>query len=62
MMLGEVKPDLLDALGVDTVRVGLPTNIYGFRNDGWKPWTTFDGTPVLVPDKFQQTRTTTASC
>ncbi len=52
MMLGEAKADLLDALGVDTVRVGLPTNIYGFRNDGWKPWTTFDGTPVLVPEKF----------
>lgn len=52
MMLGEVKTDLLDALGVDTVRVGLPTNIYGFRNDGWKPWTAFDGTPVLVPEKF----------
>jgi hypothetical protein len=55
MMLGEVKPDLLGALGVDTVRVGLPTNIYGFRNDGWKPWATFSGTPVLVPEKFPTT-------
>ena len=51
-MLGEVTPDLLDSLGVDAVRVGLPTNIYGFRNEDWKPWTTFDGTPVLVPSAF----------
>ena len=51
-MLGEVTEDLLDRLGVDVVRVGLPTNIYGFRNDDWKPWTTFDGTPVLVPGGF----------
>jgi hypothetical protein len=51
-MLGEVTRDLLDVLGIDAVRVGLPTNIFGFRNDEWKPWTTFDGTPVLVPGAF----------
>jgi hypothetical protein len=51
-MLGEVMPDLLDAIGADVVRVALPTNIYGFRNDDWKPWTAFDGTPVLVPGGF----------
>ena len=51
-MLGEVTQDLLDALGVDTARVSLPTNMFGFRNDDWKPWTTFDGTPVLVPGEF----------
>ena len=51
-MLGEVTPDLLDYLGVDAVRVGLPNNFYGFRNEDWKPWTTFDGTPVLVPGEF----------
>jgi hypothetical protein len=51
-MLGEIRLDLLDALGVDTVGLGLPTNFFGFRNDGWKPWTTFDGVPVLVPAGF----------
>ena len=51
-MLGEVTPNLLDCLGIDAIRVGLPTNVYGFRNEDWKPWTTFDGTPVLVPGKF----------
>jgi hypothetical protein len=51
-MLGEVTPDLLDALGVDAVRVGQRNNFYGFANDEWKPWTTCDGTPVLVPGLF----------
>jgi hypothetical protein len=51
-MLGEVTADLIEVLGLDAVRVGLPNNIYGFRNDDWKPWTTFDGTPVLVPGLF----------
>ena len=26
--------------------------MFGFENAGWKPWTTFDGTPVLVPERF----------
>ena len=51
-MLGEIAPDLIDALGVDVVGVGLPTNFFGFENEGWKEWTTFDGTPVLVPGAF----------
>lgn len=51
-MIGEVTHDLLDALGADVVRVGLPTNVFGFPNDGWKSWKTFDGTPVLVPGGF----------
>ena len=51
-MLGEVGPDLIDALGVDVIGVGLPTNFFGFANEDWKPWTTFDGTPVLVPGGF----------
>ena len=50
--LGEVQLDLADALGVDVVAVGLATNSFGFVNEGWKPWTTFDGTPVLVPGLF----------
>ncbi len=49
---GEIGPDLLDALGVDVVGLGGPTTIMGFRNEGWKSWTTFGGTPVLVPEGF----------
>lgn len=51
-MLGEIKPDLLDALGVDVLPLVSPKNLFGFRNENWKPWTFFDGTPVLVPEKF----------
>jgi hypothetical protein len=51
-MLGEIKPDLMDALGIDVIGLGLPATLFGFRNEGWKPWTTFEGTPVLVPEGF----------
>jgi len=51
-MLGEIAPDLRDALNVDTVSLGGPYNIFGFKNEGWKPWKLLDGTPVLVPELF----------
>jgi len=51
-MLGEIKPDLMQALGVDVIGVGRPGTMFGFRNEGWKSWTTFGGTPVLVPEGF----------
>ena len=51
-MLGEIKPDLIEALGVDVVGLGLPRTMFGFENKDWKPWTTFDGTPVMVPGAF----------
>ncbi len=51
-MLGEIKPDLIDALGVDIVPLVGQKTMFGFKNEGWKPWTTFDGTPVLVPEGF----------
>ena len=49
-MLGEIAPDLQDALGVDVVGLGSAKTMFGFENENWKPWTTFDGTPVLVPE------------
>jgi len=51
-LLGEIEDDLLDALGVDVVSLAPMTTAFGFRNEGWKPWSTFAGTPVLVPDGF----------
>jgi hypothetical protein len=51
-LLGEIAPDLQDALGVDVVALGGPTSMFGFEFKNWKPWTTFDGTPVLVPGDF----------
>ncbi|HHW10980.1 MAG TPA: methyltransferase [Firmicutes bacterium] len=51
-MLGEIKPDLARLLGVDVVALNGPRNMFGFANTGWRPWRTPDGTPVLVPEKF----------
>jgi len=51
-MLGEVAADLRAALGIDVVNLPGAKNMFGFANADWKPWRTFDGTDVLVPDKF----------
>lgn len=51
-MLGEIAPDLIDALGIDILPLPGPRNFFGFPNQNWKPWTLFDGTPVLVPQDF----------
>ena len=52
LMLGEVAPDLAGALGIDVVRLATTGTMFGYRAEGWKEWTTFDGTPVLVPQAF----------
>jgi hypothetical protein len=54
-MLGEAGPDLLDALGADAVGVRPRGTRFGFPADGWKEWRLFDGTPVLVPGRFNTT-------
>jgi hypothetical protein len=51
-LLGEIKPDLMDALGVDVIGLGSQKTLFGFKNEGWKPWTFHDGTPALVPEGF----------
>ena len=51
-MLGEVGPDLWEALGVDVVGLDTGTTMFGFKNEGWRSWRLFDGTPVLVPGGF----------
>ncbi len=51
-MLGEIAPDLQDRLGVDVVGLGGLDTLFGFKNEDWKPWTFWDGTPLLVPGKF----------
>lgn len=51
-MLGEIKLDLVDALGVDFVPLKGTGTLFGFKKEGWKPWTAFDGTPMLVPAGF----------
>jgi len=54
-ILGEIDDDLLDSLGVDAVGFGRRETFFGFRKEGWKEWRLFDGTPVLVPGKFNTT-------
>ncbi|NLE44448.1 MAG: methyltransferase [Chloroflexi bacterium] len=51
-MLGEIGLDLMDVLGVDVISLGGKTTLFGYPNEGWKLWTTFDRTPVLVPEGF----------
>ncbi len=51
-MLGEIGEDLKQRLGVDIEGIGGSRTLFGFPNSGWKEWTTFDGTPVLVPSGF----------
>jgi hypothetical protein len=51
-MLGEIGRDLAEILGSDTVEVTGRKTMFGFINEGWKEWETFDGTPVLVPAGF----------
>ncbi len=51
-MLGEIAADLRHKLGIDVVYLPNPTNMFGYKNAGWKPWRTFDGTDVLVPGDF----------
>lgn len=51
-LLGEIQPDMIEALGVDVLPLPSPRNMFGYENVGWKPFTFFDGTPMLVPERF----------
>ena len=51
-MLGEIGADLRDALGVDVANLNTPGTLFGFPLEDWKPWEFWDGTPLLVPGKF----------
>jgi len=48
-MLGEIDAALIDAVGIDVVGLAGSRTMFGLENKDWKPWTLFDGTPVLVP-------------
>jgi len=51
-MLGEIELDLVEALGIDVLPLKTLDSFFGFKLEGWKEWTMFDGTPVLVPEGF----------
>jgi hypothetical protein len=52
LMLGEVDEALRRRLDIDTIDLPTLGNSFSFENVNWKPWKLFDGTPVLVPEKF----------
>lgn len=54
-MLGEIDEELRQILGLDVVGVHGPGTMFGFKNEDWKPFAMFDGTPVLVPGQFNVT-------
>ncbi len=51
-MLGEIGAGLQQALGVDVANLGTPGTLFGFKSEDWKEWEFWDGTPLLVPGKF----------
>jgi len=51
-ILGEIANDLKEILKVDCIGLLGKKNFFGFENKEWKPWKLFDGTPVMVPRKF----------
>lgn len=54
-MLGEIEPDLQDAMGVDVDAIYPRNTMFGFPNEGWKEWKTPWGQEVLVPERFNVT-------
>lgn len=54
-MLGEIDDELLDAMNIDVIGIGGPKNMFGIRNEGWKPDRTFWGQEVLFPRDFNYT-------
>ncbi|MHB8278530.1 MAG: uroporphyrinogen decarboxylase family protein [Candidatus Humimicrobiaceae bacterium] len=51
-MLGEIKDDFKEVIGVDCTALEGKGTIFGFNKENWKEWKLFDGTPVLVPGLF----------
>ncbi|MHC4181219.1 MAG: uroporphyrinogen decarboxylase family protein [Planctomycetota bacterium] len=51
-MLAEIEQPVLERFGADVIGLSRPAVALGIRNEGWKPWTLFDGTPVEVPGGF----------
>ena len=54
-MLGEIDDKLKEALDLDVVGFYPPCNMFGYKDEGGKPFEMNDGTPVLVPEKFNYT-------
>ena len=51
-VLAEIEEPILERFGADVVGLNRPAVAFGIRNENWKPWRLFDGTPVEVPGGF----------
>jgi uroporphyrinogen decarboxylase len=51
-MLAEVERPIMERFGADVVGLNRADVAFGIRNEQWKPWRLFDGTPVEVPGGF----------
>jgi hypothetical protein len=51
-MLGVVENDLREKLLGDCIGLFHRGTVFGFPNTGWKKWELFDGSQMLVPEKF----------
>lgn len=51
-MLGEVEPDLQEAMGVDVIGIWGRNNMFGIPQENFKPFKTFWGQEILVPGNF----------
>ena len=52
-LLGDVDEDVRQALGIDVIGLWAKTTIFGFKNEGWKPWRLQDGTDVRISKQFE---------
>jgi len=51
-MLAEIERPVMERFGADVIGLNRPAVAFGIRNEAWKPWRLFDGTPVDVPGGF----------
>ncbi len=56
-MLGEIEDDLAEILGIDTIGISPRETMFGFPDENWKEFNTPWDQTVLVPEKFNVTRT-----
>jgi len=54
-MLGEVDEELRNLINLDVLGIHPPNNMFGFKNERWKPFTMHDGTEIKVPGAFNYT-------
>jgi hypothetical protein len=57
-MLGEIDPDLINAMSIDVTGLFGAKNMFGVPNENWKVHKTLWGQEVMFPENFNYTYTT----